>query len=96
MYVTEGIDEPGRVNKVLSTRGIASTRPSSTLLHSIFRCSVCRCSEFFGTSSIVGSNNTGDEALGQCIAKAAKKWTFPKPVGGGTVKVTYPFNLSPG
>jgi Ca-activated chloride channel family protein len=48
------------------------------------------------STSIVGTNNTGDEAVGQCIAKAVKKWTFPKPAGGGTVKVTYPFVLSPG
>jgi Ca-activated chloride channel family protein len=48
------------------------------------------------SASAVGSNTTGDEPLAQCIAKVVKRWTFPKPAGGGTVKVTYPFVLSPG
>ncbi|NVB37749.1 TonB family protein [Pseudenhygromyxa sp. WMMC2535] len=48
------------------------------------------------TSATVASNDSGDEALGQCVAKAAGTWKFPKPAGGGSVTVTYPFKLSPG
>jgi Ca-activated chloride channel family protein len=48
------------------------------------------------SASVVSANTTNDAALAQCIAKAAKKWTFPKPPGGGTVAVIYPFILSPG
>jgi Ca-activated chloride channel family protein len=48
------------------------------------------------SASAIASNTTGDEPLGQCIAKVVKRWTFPKPAGGGTVKVIYPFTLSPG
>ena len=47
-------------------------------------------------SASVLTNTTNDEPLGQCIAKAVKKWTFPQTPGGGTIKVTYPFDLSPG
>jgi Ca-activated chloride channel family protein len=47
-------------------------------------------------SASVLTNTTNDEPLGQCIAKAVTKWTFPKPAGGGAIKVTYPFDLSPG
>ena len=32
-------------------------------------------------ASITGT--TGNDALGKCIASAAKKWLFPKPPGGG-------------
>lgn len=46
--------------------------------------------------SIVGSGtDLGSIKTEQCIAEAAKDWVFPKP-SKGTVKVTYPFNLSPG
>ena len=37
-----------------------------------------------------------DPGVGLCIANAIKSWRFPKPAGGGNVKVTYPFNLQPG
>jgi Ca-activated chloride channel family protein len=47
-------------------------------------------------TSIVNRNSTGDEAVGNCIAKAVTKWTFPKVAGGGEVKIVYPFVLSPG
>jgi hypothetical protein len=46
-------------------------------------------------SSLISENTTRNVALGQCIAKAAKKWVFPKPPGGGDIVVSYPFNLSP-
>ncbi len=31
-----------------------------------------------------------------CMEKALKRWKFPKPAGGGKVKVSYPFILQPG
>jgi TonB family protein len=47
-------------------------------------------------SSVVQESTIKDSSVGNCIAKAVKRWTFPKPRGGGNVIVTYPFNLSPG
>jgi len=44
----------------------------------------------------VQRNDTGDATLGTCIAKLVERWNFPKPPGGSSVKVVYPFNLSPG
>jgi len=41
-------------------------------------------------------NDTGDATLGTCIAKLVERWNFPKPPGGSSVKVIYPFKLSPG
>jgi biopolymer transport protein ExbD len=46
--------------------------------------------------SKVAENTLSDENVGACIAKAVKRWTFPKPGGGGEVEVSYPFQLSPG
>jgi hypothetical protein len=43
-------------------------------------------------SSQVASNDTGDEALGACIAQAVRRWTFP--AAPGVVTVNYPFMLS--
>jgi len=37
-----------------------------------------------------------DAGVGNCIAQAVKRWQFPKPEGGGSVIVTYPFVLEPG
>ena len=47
-------------------------------------------------SSVVQDSTIKDKGVAQCIAKAVKRWKFPKPRGGGNVIVTYPFNLSPG
>jgi len=44
----------------------------------------------------VASNTTGDKNSANCMAKAVKRWSFPKPRGGGSAMVTYPFVLSPG
>jgi Ca-activated chloride channel homolog len=46
------------------------------------------------TSAVVGSSELGDVKVGQCIAAAVKRWTFPKSQGGGPVVVRYPFLLS--
>jgi len=37
------------------------------------------------------SNDTGVDALGCCIAQAMRSWTLPKPTGGGSVVVTFPY-----
>jgi hypothetical protein len=44
----------------------------------------------------VADSTLSDEKVASCIAKAVKRWTFPKPTGGGAVVVTYPFVLEPG
>ncbi|HVI03862.1 MAG TPA: VIT domain-containing protein [Enhygromyxa sp.] len=46
--------------------------------------------------AVVHGNDTGDAALGTCVAKAVKRWLFPKPKDSGEVVVRYPFVLSPG
>jgi TonB family protein len=46
--------------------------------------------------SSVTDNTTGNDDVAECIAKAVKRWTFPRPTGGGVVTVSYPFVLSPG
>lgn len=46
--------------------------------------------------SKVKSTTVSDLRVGFCIAKAVKRWKFPKPAGGGKVFVSYPFQLSPG
>ncbi|NJO54281.1 MAG: energy transducer TonB, partial [Bacteroidales bacterium] len=47
-------------------------------------------------SSVVQESTVKDSSVANCIAKAVKRWQFPKPRGGGNVIVTYPFNLEPG
>jgi TonB family protein len=44
----------------------------------------------------VADSTLGDADVDKCIALAVKRWTFPKPTGGGVVVVTYPFVLEPG
>ena len=43
--------------------------------------------------SRVVSDTTGDAALANGVAAAVRRWTFPSFPGGGTVVVTYPFEL---
>ena len=33
----------------------------------------------------------GDAAVADCVVERIKRWTFPKPVGGGVVDVTFPW-----
>lgn len=47
-------------------------------------------------AAVVASSTVDDEAVGQCIAKTAKRWRFPKAEGAGQARVKYPFVLSPG
>jgi len=47
-------------------------------------------------SASVKSTTLSDPNVANCVAKAVKRWKFPKPHGGAKVNVTYPFVLSPG
>jgi TonB family protein len=47
------------------------------------------------TNSVVGETSLRDPQVGRCVAKAVKRWRFPKPDGGGMVIVTYPFSMDP-
>ncbi len=44
----------------------------------------------------VKESSLGSEALEQCIAGQFTRMTFPKPKGGGLVRVTYPLLFSNG
>jgi hypothetical protein len=43
----------------------------------------------------VFQSTLGDAGVENCIAARIKTWQFPKPLGGTTVKVSYPFLLRP-
>ncbi len=45
-------------------------------------------------TAIVSESDVKDNNVGSCIASAVRRWQFPKPPGGGTVIVTYPFVLA--
>ena len=47
-------------------------------------------------TAVVASSTVKDKSVGNCIAKAVRRWKFPKPQGGGSVIVTYPFVLEAG
>ena len=46
--------------------------------------------------AVVAQSSVKDKNVSNCIAKAVKRWKFPKPPGGGNAVVTYPFVLEPG
>ncbi|MEM6992156.1 MAG: AgmX/PglI C-terminal domain-containing protein, partial [Myxococcota bacterium] len=46
------------------------------------------------TASTVAEDTVGGKTVAACTAKAVKRWKFPRPVGGGTVSVRYPFAMS--
>jgi outer membrane biosynthesis protein TonB len=46
-------------------------------------------------SSSVAKTTLSDDEVGTCVARMVRRWTFPKPRGGGLVKVSYPFVLKP-
>ncbi len=48
------------------------------------------------TEKVAIDGTTGDAEMDACIAAAVGRWMFPKPEGGGEVKVSYPFAFSPG
>ncbi len=43
----------------------------------------------------ISESNLAVPAVAECIANAARRWTFSAPEGGGAVTVSYPFNLQP-
>ncbi|MCX4239002.1 AgmX/PglI C-terminal domain-containing protein, partial [Paraliomyxa miuraensis] len=46
--------------------------------------------------AVVADSSIKDSNVSNCVAKAVKRWKFPKPPGGGNAVVTYPFVLEPG
>ncbi len=44
--------------------------------------------------SAVADSTLGNPQVESCMVRAARRWRFPKPDGGGIVVVTYPFQLS--
>jgi len=42
----------------------------------------------------VTSSTLADASVAPCVAKAVRKWKFPKPSDGKAVEVSYPFHLS--
>lgn len=46
--------------------------------------------------AVVAQTSLKDKNVANCVAKAVKRWKFPKPPGGGNAVVTYPFVLEPG
>lgn len=47
------------------------------------------------TSCALQQSTLNDNEGSTCIVDAVRRWTFPKPEGGGVVIVTYPFVLEP-
>ncbi|RLB64329.1 MAG: hypothetical protein DRI90_04805 [Deltaproteobacteria bacterium] len=45
-------------------------------------------------ASVKAVESTGDSQLDTCVVKAFKAMTFPKPKGGGVVKLKYPIRFS--
>jgi TonB family protein len=39
------------------------------------------------------SSSLGAPAVEQCIVQATRRWEYPRPLGGGLVSVSYPFQL---
>ncbi len=48
------------------------------------------------TETQIVDTTISDKEVETCIAKAVERWKFPKPDGGGSVVVTYPFVLEAG
>lgn len=44
-------------------------------------------------TAAIESSTLGSSETETCIAQAVRRWLFPKPMGGGTVIVSYPFVL---
>lgn len=47
-------------------------------------------------TSVVSESSVDDSNVGNCIARAVRRWTFPRMGTAGNVLVRYPFVLSPG
>jgi TonB family protein len=48
------------------------------------------------TSSSAAEGGIGNRNLESCVANRVRRWKFPKPPGGGTISVRYPFTFSSG
>jgi tetratricopeptide (TPR) repeat protein len=46
-------------------------------------------------ASVVAQSTMNDTAVEQCVAQAVRRWEFPRPMGGGSVIVSYPFVFAP-
>ena len=43
----------------------------------------------------IAESSVADAVVGECIAAAVRRWTFPKPAGGVSLSIRYPFTLEP-
>lgn len=46
-------------------------------------------------ASVLSASTMGNPRVENCVVQAVRRWEFPKPLGGGIVIVTYPFNFTP-
>jgi pSer/pThr/pTyr-binding forkhead associated (FHA) protein len=47
-------------------------------------------------ASVMQSSTMGNVRVEGCVVQAVRRWEFPRPVGGGIVIVSYPFNFTSG
>ncbi len=47
-------------------------------------------------ASVLQSSTMGNLRVENCVVQAVRRWEFPKPMGGGIVIVSYPFNFQAG
>jgi hypothetical protein len=47
-------------------------------------------------TSVLQSTTMGNVRVESCVVQAIRRWEFPRPVGGGIVIVSYPFNFTAG
>ncbi|MBV1857445.1 MAG: TonB family protein [Nannocystaceae bacterium] len=47
-------------------------------------------------TAVVAGSSLGNDPAATCIAKAVKRWKFPKPRSAGAVTIRYPFVMTPG
>jgi len=45
-------------------------------------------------ASVLQSSTMGNIRVENCVVQAVRRWEFPKPLGGGIVIVSYPFNFT--
>jgi hypothetical protein len=47
-------------------------------------------------ASVIQSSTMNDVKVEDCVRQEIRNWEFPKPLGGGIVIVSYPFNFTAG
>jgi hypothetical protein len=47
-------------------------------------------------ASVIQSSTMNDVKVEDCVRQEIRNWEFPKPIGGGIVIVSYPFNFTAG